>query len=82
MVDIPLLILPGWLVNCCCCALIITKLEAKRMKAMANVNPIADLDETDNGEDLFLVSRIREKIQNNLRLLSDYSVRTFGNVDL
>jgi hypothetical protein len=49
---------------------------------MANVNPIADLDETDNGEDLFLVSRIRERIQNKLRLSRDYSVKIIGNVDL
>ena len=52
------------------------------MKAMANVNPIADLDETDNGEDIFIVSRIRERIQNKLRLLRDYSVKIIDNVVL
>jgi hypothetical protein len=49
---------------------------------MVNVNPIANLDETYNGEDIFIVSRIRQRIQNKLRLLRDYSVKIIDNVAL
>jgi hypothetical protein len=50
-------------------------LEAKRMKAMANVGPIADLGGTDNDEDIFVLSRIRNRFQNKIRLWRDYSVK-------
>ena len=45
------------------------------MKATATVSPIADIDETDNGKELFIVSRIREKLLNKLRLLRDYYIK-------
>lgn len=32
------------------------------------VSPIPDTDETDNDDDIFLVSRIRDKFQNKIRL--------------
>jgi hypothetical protein len=51
------------------------KLEAKRMKAMANINPIADLDETDNGGDIFIMPRIGNRPQNKIRLYVNSTVR-------
>ena len=51
----PFSISPGWLVSDCCCALIIVKLEAKRMTAIAiavKVSPmVVDDLETKKGED-------------------------------
>jgi hypothetical protein len=51
----------------CCCTLIIVKLETKRMKAMANVSPIADTDETANDDDIFIMPRIRDRFHNKIR---------------
>ena len=45
------------------------------MKAIATVRHIADIEETDNGENIFLMSRKREKLQMKIRLLGDYSVK-------
>jgi hypothetical protein len=46
-----------WLVNCCpcCCALIIVKLEAKRMTAIDAVNNFAIAGETNNGKGLLII---------------------------
>jgi hypothetical protein len=50
--------------TCCCggaCALIVVKLEAKRMRAMAKVSPIADTFETENEADNFFMPRTRDR---------------------
>ena len=65
----------------CCggaCALIIVKLEAKRMRAMAKVSPIAGTFEIDNEKDFLTVSRRRERLLNKLRLLRDYSIKSIS----
>jgi hypothetical protein len=48
------------------------------MKASANAPPIADLDETDNGEDILVIPRIGDKLQNKIRLSIDYSIKIIG----
>jgi hypothetical protein len=48
------------------------------MKVSANEPPIADLNETDNDEDIFVIPRIGDKLENKIRLSSDYSVRIIG----
>ena len=47
---------PGWLVNCSpCCALIIVKLEAKRITAIAAVKAFAIAGKTNNGKELLII---------------------------
>jgi hypothetical protein len=48
------------------------------MKASANAPPIADLDETDNGEDILVIPRIGDKLENKIRLSIDYSIKIIG----
>jgi hypothetical protein len=45
------------------------------MKAKANVSVIADTCENDNAKDFSLLSRIKERLLNKLRLLRNYSVK-------
>ena len=45
------------------------------MKAMANVTPIEDTDETVNGEKIFIMLRTRDRFRNKIRLSMDYSVK-------
>jgi hypothetical protein len=37
------------------------------MKAMVNVTPIADTDETANDDDIFIMPRIRDRFHNKTR---------------
>ena len=37
------------------------------MKAMANVTPITDTDETANDDDIFIMPRIRDRVHNKIR---------------
>jgi hypothetical protein len=48
------------------------------MKVSANEPPIADLNETDNGEDILVIPRIGNKLQNKIRLSIDYSIKIIG----
>ena len=42
---------------------------------MANINPIADLNGTVIGKDVFMMPRIMNGVQNKIRLSRDYSVK-------
>jgi hypothetical protein len=66
--NLPLSVPLGWVGICGCCALIITKLEAKRMKAVATVSPIAKAGEIENEEDNFFMLRTWDRFQNKIRL--------------
>jgi hypothetical protein len=50
-------------------------LEAKRIKAIANISPIADADETNDDEDFLVIPRTRDPFQNKIRLWINYSIR-------
>jgi hypothetical protein len=50
------------------------------MKAMTNVTPIADTDETANDDDIFIMPRIRDRFHNKIRYrVSDYPVKNSSN---
>jgi hypothetical protein len=66
---------PGWLVNSCCCALIIVKLEAKRIIAMTTVSPVIVAGDTNNGEDFLITPRTRDRFPSKIRLWNNYSVK-------
>jgi hypothetical protein len=53
-------------------------LEAKRRKVSANELAITDANETDTREDIFVIPRIGDKLENKIRLSSDYSVKLIG----
>ena len=42
---------------------------------MANVSPVADADETVKTEDILVIPRTRDKLQNKIRLWINYSIR-------
>jgi hypothetical protein len=48
------------------------------MKVSTNEPTIADLNETDNDEDIFGIPRIGDKLENKIRLYNDYSVKIIG----
>src|SRR5919106_3758978 len=65
----------------CCCALMIVKLEAKRIIAMTTVSPVVITGDTNNGEDLPITLRTREsRFQSKIRLWIDYSVKKQNKV--
>lgn len=66
--NLPLSVPPGWIGICGCCALIITKLEAKRMKAIDTVSPIPKTADTENEEDNFFMLKTWDRFQNKIRL--------------
>ena len=51
------------------CALVIVKLEAKRRTAVANVSAIVNAGDTNKGEDVLILPRIRDRLQSKIKVI-------------